>query len=761
MKKHLLKLSLLFLGSSVFAQTQKMGTPLSWKDKVGVTAPVYKMQTVDNSTEYTLEMERRSTSFEKNLRFGKELAVSINVMNEATVRTLPNGSVIRQLTIESKNAVSVNLIFDQFKLSQNAVLYLFNDDKTEFIGAHTSLNNNANNMMGTELIHDDKVIIELIEPATEAGTSVLNIGTVIHGFIDLESEIKALNSSGSCNYDVNCPIGAGWENQRNSVAMMVNGGGFCTGSLVNNTTGTIIPYFLSANHCGTSPGSWVFRFRWESPAGQADCATAAPSVNGPETMNVNGGVLRANYSPSDFTLTELNTAPNPAWGIYYNGWNRSNVPATSAVGIHHPAGDIKKISFENTPLISTTFGSSPANSHWGVTSWDNGVTEGGSSGSPLFDENHRTVGQLHGGASACGAPQLSDEYGKFFTSWTGGGTNSTRLSNWLDPSGTAGNTIDGVDPAGPGVPIDAGMNAVGGATGTLCVTSVTPTVTIVNSGSDILTSATVTYGYDGVYNQVFNWTGSLNQYQTAVITLPTTTLAGGAHTFQATVSNPNGSSDGNAANNVITSNFSVIANPINVDLSLTLDCYGSEITWKIVDSATSAIIFSQGGPYSDDSNGGEVISQQVCLSEGCYKFVIEDSYGDGLTSTGCPVAAGSYTLTDPNNVELAGLTTAQANFGDINTQDFCVQAASGAGVDELHNTWGMYPNPAKTSVIFALPATNDVKTIAIQNMFGQVVDVISTSESTSELNVSEFAKGVYTVTITTNTGVSTKSLVIE
>ena len=75
--------------------------------------------------------------------------------------------------------------------------------------------------------------------------------------------------------------------------------------------------------------------------------------------------------------------------------------------------------------------------------------------------------------------------------------------------------------------------------------------------------------------------------------------------------------------------------------------------------------------------------------------------------------------------------------------------------------FAMYPNPAKTSVIFALPTTSDVKTIAIQNMFGQVVEMISTSNSSTELNVSAFAKGVYTVTITTNTGISTKSLVIE
>ncbi len=759
MKRQLLQLSFLFAGTCMFAQTQKLGTPLSWKSKVGVQAPIFKMNSINNIEEQNFELIRRANTLEKALRFGKELPVSIDVMQQANVRLLPGNMVLRQLTIDSKDAMSINLIFDAFKLSPNAVLYLFDGNQTEFIGAHTSLNNNVNNIMGTELIHDDQVVIELIEPQAEAGTSVLKIGTVIHGYFDLEDELKALNSSGSCNYDVNCPIGAGWENQRNATGMMVSGGGFCTGSLLNNTTGTIIPYFLSANHCGTTPASWVFRFRWDAPAAQADCATGAPSVNGPENMNVNGGVLRANFATSDFTLSELNTAPNPAWGIYYNGWNRSNTPATSAVGVHHPAGDIKKISFEDTPLISTTFGGGSPNSHWGVTSWDDGVTEGGSSGSPLFDENHRTVGQLHGGASACGAPVLSDEYGKIFVSWTGGGANNNRLSNWLDPSGTAGNTIDGVDPAGPGVPIDAGMGSVTGVAGTFCVTSVTPSVTLINSGTDPLTSATITYGYDGVYTTVYNWVGSLNQYQMAVIALPTVTLAGGAHTFQSTVSNPNGAADGNAGNNVVSSTFNIVANPINIDLELSLDCYGSEITWKIVDSLTGAITFSTGGPYADDNAGGPVINEQICLSYGCYKFVIEDSFGDGLSSSGCPVPAGYYSLTDPNAIELAGLTTAEANFGNINTQSFCLVNSS--GIDELANLWGMYPNPAKTKVNFNLPYSDESKIIQVRNMLGQVVEMVTISYSTAELMVSSYAKGVYTVTITTANGVSTKSLVIE
>jgi len=759
MKKQLLAGAFLFACMQLTAQTQNAGQPVSWKDKVITSKKSITLPVINNEAERTAEMNRRAVSQLKNLNYGVEQAVNADFMSEAAVQVLPNGDVLRQLTIKSPGALSINMVFSRFKLAKGSRLYLFNDDKTEYIGAHTSLNNNVNNMLGTELIHDDVAIIELVEPASAAGTSELVIGHIVHGYLDLEDElVKALNSSGSCEYDVNCPIGAGWENQRNAVAIMMSGGGgFCTGSLLNNTSGTIIPYFLTAEHCGTTPASWVFRFRWESPAGQADCATTAPSVNGPTTMNVNGGVLRSHSTPSDFTLVELNTAPDPAWGVYYNGWDRTENLSPGATGIHHPAGDVKKISFENTTLTSTTFGSCPPNSHWGVSSWDDGVTEGGSSGSPLFNTNHRTIGQLHGGASVCGGSQLSDEYGKISVSWTGGGANDSRLSNWLDPGNTGANFVDGVDPAGPGVPVDAGINNPAGVSGTFCTASVTPQVTIANSGTDVLTSATITYGYDGNYTLVYNWTGSLAQYATQVVTLPAATMTGGAHTFQATVSNPNGSADGNAGNNVTTSTFTTIVNGQQADLSLTLDCYGSETTWELTDSISGAVLYT-GGPYQDDTEG-MVITASFCLAESCFSFTISDEWGDGLTADNC--TSGSYTIVNAGT-QVAGLTQAQANFGSDNTQTFCLIDYTGLSeLNDLQKLWTIYPNPTDKALNVNMSAIEGNKAIVIKNTTGQIVRSIESSNAQETVEVTGLSKGVYFVTLTSGAGTTTKTFIVK
>jgi hypothetical protein len=105
-------------------------------------------------------------------------------------------------------------------------------------------------------------------------------------------------------------------------------------------------------------------------------------------------------------------------------------------------GDIKKISQALNATQSVIYAGANC---WKIGRWTTGCTERGSSGSPLFDQNHRIVGQLYGGPSACGvsADSLYDNYGKFATSWLGGGTDSTQLKHWLDPGNTGTTTLSG------------------------------------------------------------------------------------------------------------------------------------------------------------------------------------------------------------------------------------------------------------------------------------------------------------------------------
>ncbi|MBE5316080.1 MAG: proprotein convertase P-domain-containing protein [Xanthomonadales bacterium] len=97
--------------------------------------------------------------------------------------------------------------------------------------------------------------------------------------------------------------------------------------------------------------------------------------------------------------------------------------------------------------------------------WDQGTTEGGSSGSGLWDQNKRLVGQLHGGSAACGN-DLSDYYGRLSVSWNGGGSAATRLRDWLDPSGSGQTAIGGyrsgsTPPPPPSVALSNGVPVTG------------------------------------------------------------------------------------------------------------------------------------------------------------------------------------------------------------------------------------------------------------------------------------------------------------
>ncbi|MCO6497163.1 MAG: trypsin-like peptidase domain-containing protein [Chitinophagaceae bacterium] len=232
---------------------------------------------------------------------------------------------------------------------------------------------------------------------------------------------------------------SGWESERRAIAQVIDeGGGWCSASLVMNTCNTTKPYILTANHCVEQNGSVIntnnstFEFLWFSP-------TCTPTTNTTSTWLFNGATIRARWEQSDFALLELNqTIPQTA-NLTFLGWSRSTTPPISSVGIHHPMGDIMKISMENSPALIGDVRNFP-NTAWRVQ-WDVGTVQGGSSGSPLFDQTtHRLVGQLFSNTQPasppCNQQSGGTNYGRFDTSWTGGGTNSTRLSNWLDPTGT-------------------------------------------------------------------------------------------------------------------------------------------------------------------------------------------------------------------------------------------------------------------------------------------------------------------------------------
>lgn len=158
--------------------------------------------------------------------------------------------------------------------------------------------------------------------------------------MELLQILEIQGGAASCNVNVACPAGATWDKEKKSVAIISANGATCTGTLIMNTCGTNIPYLLTAKHCvDAEPNvqNWVFQFFYYS--------TQCNSNTGyREDIQFFGSTLKASSSISDFALLQLSQTPAINSGLYYAGWSREAYYNSNVTLLHHPAGDVMKIS---------------------------------------------------------------------------------------------------------------------------------------------------------------------------------------------------------------------------------------------------------------------------------------------------------------------------------------------------------------------------------------------------------------------------------
>lgn len=455
--KHTLFLLAVSASSIVSAQIAHEGEPYQWSNKEVSMAdiPTFTSKKLDMPSikaEDLVVDQYKETPY----RFGIELEVSIDIIAEGKFTQLDNGDKLWQYAIACPEATSLNFLFSKWKIPVGGSVTIWSADRSKYLGAYTHENNLDFGSLAVGVIHTDKIVVEYYQEAQVSETAIIQLGMVVHGYRPIlnkwedeaENEMKGpFGTSGSCNMNVNCPDGAAWQNEKRGVALILNGGSaWCTGSLINNTAQNGTPYFLTAAHCNATESNWVFYFNHES--------TGCTGSTGATNQSISGATQLASGTASDYHLVQLSSAVPASYNAYFNGWDRSNAAVSTAVGIHHPSGDIKKISFDDDALTKTNYSSNTvtsAGNHWRIEAWErNTTTEGGSSGSPLFDQNHRIIGQLHGGAAACGNT-LSDWYGAFGNSWSG-------LSSFLDPLGTGAMTLNGMNAPATGGCTDVVIN---------------------------------------------------------------------------------------------------------------------------------------------------------------------------------------------------------------------------------------------------------------------------------------------------------------
>ncbi len=382
-----------------------------------------------------------------------------------TLTHIADGRVMWQLRLEAADAPNLN-IGTYYDVPTSTEIFILDKFGDMHFRALTCNDNQITKEFWTPPVPGNELVIvaEMTEadwPAFRAGFAVTSVNIGYKEFAGVAfagSDPPITARSGACNIDVECPEAAPWANQVPAVARTLLGGSIlCSGSLVNNTAEDGTPYFLTAAHCGVTAGNagalvmfWNYQNSTCRPIGSAASGSFG---NGSLSQFSSGATHRMSYgAPGDVTLVQVNAALPAAFQLELLGWDRSSTPPAIGIGIHHPSGQEKRFSHDNDPtsfqfvnigglgIIDTI-----------RVSWDFGVTEGGSSGSPLLNQNNHVVGVLTGGSSFCSTPTSPDFYGRFDQAWTGNGTPSTRLSDWLDPLGT-GQTSLGQFNAGPPVP---------------------------------------------------------------------------------------------------------------------------------------------------------------------------------------------------------------------------------------------------------------------------------------------------------------------
>ncbi len=401
--------------------------------------------------------DRASNEKDDPFRFGVILPVDLNMENSGTWTDLPDGSKIWRLAISSEGALGLNILYNEFVIPQNGKLFVYNESQTKVLGAFTHKNNPKKEEWANEFVYGDKIIIEYVENGKNLNNPVFHISGIGYAYKEVpfvvEPNSNKVGESDWCEVNINCiPEGNSWQDEQKGVALISIKIGtnyyLCSGSLVNNTSQNCTPYFLSAQHCGDGASAadfnqWVFYFGYEADGcpnpGAAYYQVAITGATKKAEANAADG--------SDMLLLLFNNSNFGTYVPYFNGWIRTNTTSSSGVSIHHPAGDIKKVSTYTSNLLSTTWGGT-SGTHWAVkwvsTTNGHGVTEGGSSGSPIFNSSGLLMGTLTGGGSSCSTPDEYDVYGKFYYHWDKNGTTfGTQLKSWLDPSSTGATTLAG------------------------------------------------------------------------------------------------------------------------------------------------------------------------------------------------------------------------------------------------------------------------------------------------------------------------------
>ncbi|MFT5336413.1 MAG: lysyl endopeptidase [Sphingobacteriales bacterium] len=674
-------------------------------------------------------------------KFGENRKVDLSP-NLEDWHTLPNGDRVLLWEINFPKAKSINLYFDVFTLGSGASMFIHQGDFKDRIGAFTAKNNKINNAFSTVPVLGSKVVVELTESKGNWGNSDLHLAQVTGAYQKMG---KSFGESGSCNINVECPIGADFNNQKRSVILLLsNGNELCTGTLLNNTLQNGRPLVMTAEHCKNSNvNNWVFIFDYKSP-------NCSPNQDGNYDKSVSGGSVLAENDGQDMLLLEMSEEPPISYCVYYSGWDRSgSVPSGSTFGLHHPSGDVMKISETKTTLLKSDYFGGGGNNWWRVMAWDEGTTEGGSSGSGIFTEGGLFIGHLTGGNASCNSTSDPDFYSRLDTDWEGNFAGE-RVKDHLDPTNSGAGQISGWDPCDGTSGPDAANSGIAALNNYFCdQNQINASIKLINSGTDPITSATVSVSYNGQTSNL-SWTG--NAPVGGSMDIPVSfTYSQQNNNVTVEIKTINGANDATTVNNTWQKSFVWYPDGTPLFLKVVTDSWGTENSWVLKND--DGVILTSGGPYPD--NVLKEYNTEICAGIDCYVFEFTDSYGDGMNEDG----VGYYEMRTSNGTVVASgwNTPPVQNESVTESHTFCVNTIS---IPEFKTSrFQIFPNPIKDR---HLHISADVAgEITLYTMNGKILGQYALAQGSNDLEL-DLSPGFYLVQISHKKGSSIfEKIIIE
>jgi lysyl endopeptidase len=351
------------------------------------------------------------------------------------------------LKISIREVAGISVIFSQMKLDRNAKLFIYNLRQRK--GAFDRSNIPPSATLAIEYLAGDDLVVELDVP-TGNRSSYFSVSAV--SFTDNHALVNQSSSPDNTRTEscYTCLTGKFWEYPKQSVVKIItfreSEAIMCTGALINNTSQDARPYILTAQHCivdQQDADKSFFMF------GDNDVNCDGVTM---QRSSLSGGILRASSYENDFSLVELYDRVPLGAHPYFAGWDISDRDIDHVSCIHHPLGAQKKISVGHDKIEISDFVEEDKpprmdDSFWHIQQWDEGVTEGGSSGAPLFNRQQKIIGSLTGGVSTCEAP-YNDYFERLSVAWNYTDDVNHQLQHWLDPLSSGKKILNGFDPFG-------------------------------------------------------------------------------------------------------------------------------------------------------------------------------------------------------------------------------------------------------------------------------------------------------------------------